>query len=182
MTDKVDKIVEQYGDVWKSRAAFFSWLKGVIRRGWSTCPQKTSFIKKHRKLIPNPSSRGKREIWGGECAICKKDFPAKMLNVDHKGEDIARLTEIWHVQDCVEKLLCVTEEDLRYLCKPCHNIVSHSQKIGCSFEEAAILKQLIAFGKLSTEEQVKELKRLGLSAGKLKKDRQQVYETYLRGV
>lgn len=180
MTDKVDKIVEQYGDVWKSRAAFFSWLKGVIRRGWSTAPQKTKLLAKYRKQIPNPSERGKRHIWGADCSICKNTFPLKEIQIDHVTDETARLTEIEHIQECVEKLLLVTEEDLRVVCKECHSIVSHSQKMGCSFEEAAILKQIIAFGKLSAEEQAKELRKLKLPVDKLKSDRQNTYEQHIR--
>lgn len=119
-------------------------------------------------------------MWGAQCSICKKDFPLRQIQVDHIVEETAKLTELEHIQQCVEKLLLVTEEDLRIVCKGCHSIVSHAQKVGCSFEEAVILKQLIAFNKLTAEQQAKELRKMKLPVDKLKKDRQHTYEQYVR--
>ena len=152
--DKVDLIIEQYPEVWKTRSAFFSYIKGVIRRGWNHAPQKLILLKKLRKQIPNPNLKGnKPTVWGAECSVCNNLFPLKDIQVDHLLDETAHLTGIEHIQSCAEKLLLVVEDDLRLVCKGCHEIISLSQKKGITFAEAAIEKQVIAFSKLSAVEQ-----------------------------
>lgn len=169
MSDKVDQIIEQYPDVWKTRSAFFSYIKGVIRKGWNTCPQKVKLIKKLRKQIDNPNPRGnKATVWGATCEICGKDFVLKDLQVDHRSDETAKLTEIGHVQSCVEKLLMVVEDDLRLICKDCHGAHTLAQKEGISFEDALIEKQLvIPFKKLSAKAKRDKLKEHGVKSDKM---------------
>ena len=63
------------------------------------------------------------------------------------------MTEIGHIQSCAEKLLLVTEEDLRPVCVECHATISLAQRKNISFEEAKIEKQVISFGKESVNKQ-----------------------------
>ena len=152
--DKVDLIVEQYPEIWKTRSAFFAFIKGVLRRGWNHAPQKLILLKKLRKQIPNPNPKGnKLTVWGAECSVCSGTFPLKEIQVDHLLEETAHLTEIEHIQSCAEKLLLVVEDDLRLVCKGCHSIISLAQKLGMTFDEAAMEKKVIAFKKLSATEQ-----------------------------
>ena len=158
MPDKVDQIVEENPDVWKTRSSFFSWIKGTLRKGWSHHPIKLKLIKKVRKQIPNPNPNGnKPTVWGATCSICDKDYVLKEIQIDHKLEGTAFLTEIEHIQSCAEKLLLVTEEDLQPLCKECNSTRSLAQKQGISFEEALIRKQVVAFGKLPVNEMLNVL-------------------------
>lgn len=179
--DKVDLIVKQYPHIWKTRAAFFSFIKGVIRRGWNRHPVKISMLNKHRKQIPNPNPRGnKPTVWGADCTICGNAFVMKDVEVDHIVDEVASLTKLEDIQSCVEMLLVVSEEDLRPVCKGCHSIVSLSQRLGCTFEEAKVRQQVIAFGKLSTEDQTAKLKSLSLPVDKTKKARQDRFEQWLK--
>ena len=146
--DKVDRIVQENQDVWKSRSAFFSFLKGLFRRGWSRHPIKIKLLKKHRKQIPNPNPKGKKPtVWGAECSVCHNVFPMNMLEVDHVLEDTASLTKLSDVQSCVEKLLVIVEDDLRIICKNDHATSTLSQRMGISFDEAVIEKKIIALMK-----------------------------------
>ena len=152
--DKVDLIVEQYPEVWKTRSAFFSYVKGILRRGWNHAPQKLILLKRLRKQIPNPNPNGnKPTVWGAECSVCHGTFPLKEIQIDHILEETAHLTEVEHIQSCAEKLLLVVEEDLRVVCKGCHEIITLSQRKGISFAEAVIEKQCIAFSKLPATKQ-----------------------------
>lgn len=179
--DKVDLIVEQYPHVWKTRAAYMSFLKGIIRKGWSRHPVKLILLNKHRKQIPNPNPRGnKPTVWGAECSICKGMFVMKDVECDHITEETASLTKIEDIQSCVEKLLLVVEDDLRIVCKGCHSIVSLSQRLGCTFEEAKVRQEVIAFGKLSAEAQASKLQSLSLPVDKTKKARQDRFEQWLK--
>lgn len=146
--DKVDRIVAENKEIWKSKAMFFSFLKGLFRRGWSRHPIKIKLLKKHRKQIPNPNPKGKKPtVWGAECSVCHNVFPMNMLEVDHVLEDTASLTKLSDVQSCVEKLLVIVEDDLRIICKNDHATSTLSQRMGIPFEEAVIEKKIIALMK-----------------------------------
>jgi hypothetical protein len=137
------------GVPWKTEAAFWSWVRGVLRKGWSKHPVKLEYIKNHRKRITNPKADSRKrfpEVWGGECEICHKDFAQSELEVDHKG-DAGTFRGLSDVEKYIAHLFLVDFESLRLVCKPCHKIVSHSQKIGSSFEEARIEKEIISLMK-----------------------------------
>ncbi len=93
--DKVDRIIEENSDVWKSRSAFFSFIKGIIRKGWSRHAVKIKLLKKHRKQIPNPNPKGNRPtVWGATCSICNNTHVLSSIEVDHIMEDTASLTKL----------------------------------------------------------------------------------------
>lgn len=161
MVDKVDLIVEQNKDVWKTRSAFFSFIKGIIRKGWSRHAVKIKLLNKHRRQIPNPNPRGKKPtVWGCDCSVCGNTFVMSQLEVDHIVEEAASLTKLSDIQSCVEKLLVVVEDDLRIVCKACHNIVSIATSHGLTFEQAKVEKLCIEFGKLKADKQKEALLKL----------------------
>lgn len=148
--DKVSKIVEDNPDVWKSKSAFFQWLKGVIRKGWNKHPVKLKLLKDTTKDIPNINPKSVARfptVKGNVCSVCGGLFPRNQCEVDHVIEEPARLSCLEDVQGCVEKLLVVCKDDLRVVCKECHGIISHQQRTGMSFEEAKIDKQVVALMK-----------------------------------
>lgn len=146
--DKVDRIVAENKEIWKSKAMFFSFIKGIVRRGWVRHPVKIKLINKLRKQIPNPNPKGKKPtVWGATCEICGNDFVIGDMEVDHKQNETANLVQLSDIQSCAEMLLCVVEDDLRLICKGCHSTHSYSQKMGIPFEEAVIEKKIIALMK-----------------------------------
>lgn len=150
MSDKVDEIIAMYPSIWKTRSAFFSWLKGCIRRSWNRHPAKVELLKKNRVKIPNENPRSSKRfpfVSGQVCSVCKDTFPEKECQVDHVLEETASLTQLSDIQLCVEKLLVVSESDLRIVCTSCHSIISLSQKLGISFEDAQIEQKVIALCK-----------------------------------
>lgn len=141
--EKIDEILEKYPHIWKSKSAFMSYLRGGIRRScWMKHPVKLEFIKNNRQRIPNPNTKGKAaEVWGGECNVCKNLFVQSQLAVDHIREFSATLKEIKDIQSFVELISLVTEEDLQFVCKDCHDTISYSQKHNCSFDTARAEKE-----------------------------------------
>ena len=70
-------------------------------------------------------------------------FQQKDLVVDHIRQDFASLKDVGDIQGFVEKMLIVSKDDLRIVCKGCHRIITHSQRKGVSFDEAkALLEEL----------------------------------------
>lgn len=146
---KLQQMLEKYPHIWKTKASLMSYLRGGLRRScWMKHPVKLEFIKNNRERIPNPNPRGKVDtVWGGRCNVCKDLFVQSKLAVDHIREFSASLKEIEDIQTFVELISIVTEDDLQFVCKDCHDNISYSQKQGCSFEEARVRKQHILIGK-----------------------------------
>lgn len=131
------------GTPWKNSTAFFTYLRGCLRRAWSSNPIKHGLIKKYREQIPNPNPRGKKEtVWGFTCTMCHAKFPLSVCNVDHIVP-AGSLQKTEDIQGFVERLLYVTEQDLRLVCKKCNNTLALGQRLGVSFEEAKIEATII---------------------------------------
>ena len=151
--EKIKDIVEQYPQFWKTPSSFMSFIRGGIRQGcWNKHKVKLLKIKNNREQIPNPNLRGKKPtVWGGRCEICEKLFTEKELQVDHIREEVSSLKSFDDVSKFVEDMLLVTEDDLRIVCKTCHGVVSHQQKLGLTFEQSKADKEAIDLVKNSLD-------------------------------
>lgn len=153
---------EDYPDIWKNKTAYFTWLRGSMRRIWSKSPLKIKFIQANRFRIPSPRGKKYADVWGGKCSSCGNTFQQKELQVDHLVE--AGSLRGWEDFDGFGKrLLAPMKGDLQLVCKPCHKIITHSQKKGLSFEEASIEVGVIAKCKLPPERQKEELLEAGFT-------------------
>lgn len=139
--DRVQKLLDKYPHVWKSRSAVMSWLRGGIRRSlWKNSPQKIDFINKNRIKIPNPNPKGRvKEVWGGVCYITGAVLPIDQLEVDHKKGNHS-LKSLDDLQPFIEAIALVTDDDLAFISKEAHKIKSQAEKKGISFEQAQIEK------------------------------------------
>ena len=138
---------------WKTKASFMSYLRGALRKAWNTHPCKLSVIKNSRRQIPNPNPRGnKKTVWGFDCPLCGTTDVIDNAQVDHK-KPAGALSEISDIQGFAERLLVVTEDDLRLICKGCNSALSYSEKQGVSFEEARATKEAIAIQKAKEDNQ-----------------------------
>ena len=147
--------------IWKTQSSFMSWLRSGIRKSlWSRSPIKLEFMKKTRKMIDNPKkgTRCKPRVWGGQCNICKNDFPQNQLEVDHVIGNHS-LREITDIQQFIMSIVMVQDKDLQYLCKGCHTVKTHSEKYNLSFDDAFKEKKIIAYGKLKPVKQIEILEK-----------------------
>lgn len=131
---------QDFPKIWKTEACYWSWLRGNLRRIWNHHPVKVEFMREKRKRIIG--ARGK-EVWGGECSLCKKDFPAKEMQVDHVI-DAGSLVSIEDITPFVTKLLMCSKDNLQYVCSPCHKIKTHSERKKISLSVASAEKKAIA--------------------------------------
>jgi hypothetical protein len=179
-------VLKENPDVWKNESALLNYIRGGLRRGlWEKSPVKLKFIKNNRRRIPNPNPRGRvSEVWGGECNVCKLLHIQTALQVDHIRNDFNKLSSMDGIQEYIENLVLVTVSDLQLVCKPCHGIISHSQRKGISFEEALLAKEVIAICK-SDDKVVAKLLELGIidkDIPKYKKGRNELVSKLMRGI
>ena len=174
------------GVPWKTEPAFWSWVRGVLRKGWSKHPVKLEYIRKYRKRIVNPVEKNRKrfpETWGMTCSICQKDTVQSQIEIDHIG-DGSSFTGLHDAASYMAHLFLVDFESLRPLCKPCHKIVNQSQRAGVSFDEAQIQKEAIAICKKSAKDVKQFCYDYGYSETQLSnpEKRRSVVESILRSV
>lgn len=139
---------EVEGVPWKTEGAFWAWVRGVLRKGWSRHPVKIEYIKKYRKRIPNPKpSKRFPEVWGMTCTCCNKDVVQTDIEIDHISETGGTFRGLEDVRGYIEYLYLIDFSCIRAVCKPCHKIITYAQSSGLSFEEAAAEKRAIEFCK-----------------------------------
>lgn len=138
---------------WKTESAWWGYLRGCLRKAWSRNPIKLNLIKKKRRQIPNPNPKGKKEfVFGFDCDVCSGTFVLSEGEVDHI-EPAGSLKSIEDIRGFVERLLFVTEDDLRLVCKGCHKAITYAEKTGMSFDEAKIEKEAIRLGNEGLDKQ-----------------------------
>lgn len=149
---------EQCPHIWKTEAQFWTFVRGVLRKGWSKHPLKLEFIKTNRKRIINPVEKNRKrfpECWGMTCAICGTDTVQNMIEIDHIGEG-SSFTGLHDVEKYVAHLFLVDYNSLRAVCKPCHKVENQRQRKGITFEEAKLDKLMIEFFKSNNAESQKK--------------------------
>lgn len=160
---------------WKNKTAFFTYLRGCLRSSWSKNPIKHNLIKSQRKQITNPNPKGnKPTVWGFTCTMCNENFPIKECQVDHIVP-AGSLNEKSDIQGFVERLLWVSDEDLRLCCKKCNMTLAHADRKGISFEEARIEKRVIELCKLPTNKQIEMLTKHNLPCNNAKTRKESFY-------
>jgi RNase P subunit RPR2 len=96
------------------------------------------------------------------CEICKEPTAKSKTEVDHKVE-AGTLKTAQDVLQFIYRLLFISWEDLRVLCKECHAIVTYAARFNIPFQEAKIEKQVVAFCKQPAKQQIAELISYGFS-------------------
>lgn len=148
---------EAFPQVWPTKSKFFSWLRGGFRKAvWSKYPGRIIFKNEH--CSPPPEGYLGRAKSGAYCSLTGEWVNKSALEVDHiVGE--ASLRD-WEDVESFIRHLCTTPDNMQLVSKEAHRVKSHAERYGLSFEEAILAKKVIAFGKLSAQEQIKELTNL----------------------
>ncbi len=139
---------EEYPEIWKTKSAFFSWLRGGLRRAiWEKYPPKIMF--KNNKCYAPPESYTGKAKSGARCALTDEWIPKSYLEVDHiKGN--ASLREWDDVLPFV-KHLCASIDNLQLVGKEAHKIKSYAERKNITFQQAYIEKLSIKLIKEGTD-------------------------------
>lgn len=134
----------EYKHIWPTKAKFFSFLRGNLRRAvWEKWPGKIEF--KNEVCSAPPEDYTGRAKSGAYCALTGEWVGKSAAEIDHiKGhvslndwDDL--LPFILH--------LCASKDNMAYVGKEAHRIKSYAERMGISFEQALIQKQIIALQK-----------------------------------
>jgi len=137
---------EKYPHIWKSKAAFFTYLRGSLRKAvWNMYPPKLDF--KNKNCYPPPEGMITRAKSGVYCALSGEWVGKSKSEVDHVEGNVS-LKDWEDILPFLEHLCLRCEGDnLQLVTKEAHKIKSYAEKHNTSYEEAAIAKKTIAICK-----------------------------------
>lgn len=141
---------EEYPELWKTEAEWWTYLRGSLRRGlWEKSPIKLSFKNANCSLPPEGyTGRAKS---GAECALSGQWTGKSKLEVDHSEGHISLLC--W--EDVLPFILHLVppKGSLQLVDKEMHKVKSYSERMGMSFADALYEKQAIAICKAKQDKQ-----------------------------
>ena len=151
---------ETHPTIWKTKGAFFKWLRGSLRHGlWNTYPIKIDY-KNNNVSVPPVDYIGKAKS-GAYCSLSGEWIAKSYLEVDHiQGE--ASLKEWSDIPKFIDHLL-LCHNNLALVSKKAHKIKSHAERMGISYEESAIEKQVNIFKNKKADEQKQILVTFGVT-------------------
>lgn len=179
---------EDVPHIWKDEKAYLNWMRSQIRRIWSRHPIKTSYIKAREVKVEYALTRPvlypiAHKLSGNtktvcRCEMCNFYFAKGKMEVDHiaGGEGFSDYAGFLEWQ---KRMLFLGYEDIQHLCKPCHQLVSTSQRFNCSIADAPKYQKLAEFKKLKAEAQRVKLIKLGLPPGLNGKARVATFQEHL---
>jgi 5-methylcytosine-specific restriction endonuclease McrA len=154
---------ESYPAIWKSKTAFFTYLRGHIRLIWSRYPAKLKW--KSAQMFKPPKGYTGRAKTMGKCAYCNETFAASHLEVDHIEQ--AGTCNSWETAAQFLRKLLDCNDNWCLACKPCHKIKSYAEKQGLDFEEARLQKRVIEIMKQNKSEVLDFCQRNGYNSSSL---------------
>lgn len=155
---------ELYPSIWKSEAAFFTYLRGGLRMIWSRYPAKLAW-KKEQLTDERPFGYTGRGKSFGECHYCNQMFTGSALEVDHVLQ--AGTCNSWETAQKFLHNLLDCNDNWVLSCKPCHKIKSYAEKQGLTFEQARAEKKVIELMKAETNEVIDFCVRHGYNEAQL---------------
>lgn len=126
-----------------TESQFLAWVRSALRSKSLRWPPRNTCLELARRPYKGPN---KRQKWEYECAICKNYFNAKEVAVDHYPKEAGSILSVADVGEFVNNLYCEVD-NLRCLCKECHDIHTLASKNGITFKEARIEKEILAIMK-----------------------------------
>lgn len=134
------KLWELYPDIWPTKASFFTFLRGSLRRAlWEKYPVKLQF--KNEQCKPPPVGYTGRAKSGANCSLTGIWEGKSKLEVDHIKGNVS-LQEWDDVLPFIQHL-CASKDNLQLVTKEAHKIKSYADRHGITFEEASIIKEAI---------------------------------------
>lgn len=131
---------ETNSEIWPTKASFFSFLRGNLRRAvWEKWPLKIKF--KNSVCNPPPNDYTGKAKSGSYCALSGDWVAKSKAEIDHIEGNVS-LRDWEDVLPFVQHL-CAPTTNMQYVSKEAHKIKSYADKQGISYEEAVIIKKAI---------------------------------------
>jgi len=109
-----------------TEARYRTFIRSALRSSFRKWPPKFDVLRNSQTEKRTNSATG-RIAMHYMCAVCKKDFPAKQVQVDHIKPVVDLKAGFVSWDEFINRLLCEAK-GLQVLCKPCHNVKSGKER------------------------------------------------------
>lgn len=172
LDERVEELVKQYPHIWPTKASVWSYIRGALRRGmWEKSPIKFDY--KNKSVSSPPDGYTGRAKSGTECALTGEWTGKSKLEVDHIEGHKSLLCEDDVINFIIH--LLPLEGELQLVDKEAHKVKSYAERMGITYEQALIRKDIIAFKKLSLQQMQTKLQSLSARSGKTKTECVKIY-------
>lgn len=125
-------------------------IRSAVRERWMRSPAKLAFL--HKSLVPDYDIETRRRF-KCQCNMCKCWFTKTSIEIDH----IEQEQQFIEVEDGFQWASSILnaggEQDLQTLCTFCHEIKSHMDRTGYTYNEAVWDKKAIELQRTKTDKQ-----------------------------
>ena len=163
-----------------TESAYLAWIRSALRAKSLRWKPRTDALQLARRPYKGPN---KRQQWEYQCALCKAWHKADDVIVDHFPHAAGSILSVEDIGPFAERLFCEVD-NLRVLDKVCHDIHTLSEKLGMSFADAQIEKEVIDICKRKAKDVVAFCLDYGYNATELTnpEKRRKAVQTILRSV
>lgn len=137
-------------------------VRSAIRQAWMKSDVKLAYL--YSKTIPDMDD-STRTKWLVPCEICGKMFKLTDVQIDHKLGNHS-FTKVTDFENYFNNILMVGFNDLQILCEDDHLSKTLSEKLGITFEEAVVEREVIKICKLKAAQIDKWLGDRGVKVAK----------------
>ena len=129
-------------------------VRSAIRSAWMKSDVKLAYL--YSKTIPDMDDTT-RTKWLVKCEICDKLFKLTDVQIDHKLGNHS-FTKVTDFENYFNNILMVGFDDLQILCEDDHLSKTLSEKLGITFQEAVLEREVIKLCKMKAAQIDKWLK------------------------
>ena len=133
-----------------TESQYLAWIRSALRSKSLKWPPRAKALELARRPYKGTN---KLQKWEYMCAICGRWFKAKEVVVDHYPIAAGSILSVEDIGPFANNLYCEVD-NLRVLDKTCHDIHTLAEKLGITFEQARVEKEII---RLLKAENKKEL-------------------------
>jgi len=133
-----------------TESAYLAWIRSALRSKSLRWLPRSKAIEAARR--PYKGSN-KLQKWEVQCALCTNWFKLKEICVDHYPVEAGSILSIDDVGQFCNNLFCEID-NLRCLCKECHDVHTFATKNSITFEEAELEKYVINLLKSETKSDI----------------------------
>jgi len=129
-------------------------VRSAIRSAWMKSDVKLAYL--YSKTIPDMDD-STRTKWLVKCEICDKLFKLTDVQIDHRLGNHS-FTKVSDFENYFNNILMVGFDDLQILCEDDHLSKTLSEKLGITFQEAVLEREVIKLCKMKAAQIDKWLK------------------------
>ena len=136
-----------------TESQYLAWIRSALRSKSLKWPPRAKALELARRPYKGTN---KLQKWEYMCALCGCWFKAKEVVVDHYPIAAGSILSVKDIGSFANNLYCEVD-NLRVLDKTCHDVHTLAEKLGITFEQARIEKEIIRLLKVENKQEMLDM-------------------------